>query len=73
MPAATPLYKIIVVIHVLSAIVWVGGVLFVALVAVPTARTFDEQSKKRLLKRSGGGFGRSDGPPWVFWWRPGRI
>jgi uncharacterized membrane protein len=41
-------------IHVLSAITWVGGMLFIALVLVPTARAFDDGGlRTRLLQESG--------------------
>jgi putative copper export protein len=41
-------------VHVLSAIVWVGGMLFIALVLVPTARALgDAATRARLIRESG--------------------
>jgi uncharacterized membrane protein len=41
-------------VHVLSAIVWVGGMLFIALVLVPTARALDDATlRTRLIQESG--------------------
>ena len=41
-------------VHVLSAITWVGGMLFIALVLVPTARGFDDaRLRTRLIQESG--------------------
>lgn len=41
-------------IHVLSAITWVGGMLFIALVLVPTARALgDDRLRTRLMQESG--------------------
>jgi uncharacterized membrane protein len=41
-------------IHVVSAITWVGGMLFIALVLVPAARTFDDASlRTRLVQETG--------------------
>jgi uncharacterized membrane protein len=41
-------------VHVLSAITWVGGMLFIALVLVPTARALDEERlRTRLMQESG--------------------
>ncbi len=41
-------------VHVLSAISWVGGMLFIALVLVPTARALgDERLRMRLKQKSG--------------------
>jgi copper resistance protein D len=41
-------------VHVLSAITWVGGMLFIALVLVPTARALDDASlRTRLIQESG--------------------
>ncbi len=53
MPAATPLYQLIITLHVLSAIVWVGGVVFVAAVAVPIARRMDGEARRWLLGEVG--------------------
>jgi uncharacterized membrane protein len=41
-------------VHVLSAIIWVGGMLFIALVLVPTARALgDATFRTRLIQESG--------------------
>jgi uncharacterized membrane protein len=41
-------------VHVLSAIVWVGGMLFIALVLVPTVRALGDASlRARLIRDSG--------------------
>ncbi len=41
-------------VHVLSAITWVGGMLFIALVLVPTARALDDGGlRTRLIQESG--------------------
>ena len=41
-------------VHVLSAITWVGGMLFIALVLVPTVRALgDATLRTRLLRDSG--------------------
>jgi uncharacterized membrane protein len=41
-------------VHVLSAITWVGGMLFIALVLVPTARALDDATlRTRLMQESG--------------------
>lgn len=43
------LYQISVLIHVLSAVVWVGGVMFMGVVAVPSAKKLDDGLRRRLL------------------------
>ena len=41
-------------VHVLAAITWVGGMLFIALVLVPTARALDDaRLRTRLIQESG--------------------
>jgi uncharacterized membrane protein len=41
-------------VHVLSAITWIGGMLFIALVLVPTARALDDATlRRRLIQESG--------------------
>lgn len=48
------LYQISVLLHVLSAFVWVGGVLFIGMLAVPTAKKFgDDELRRRLLDEMG--------------------
>ncbi len=43
------IYRISVIIHVLSAVVWVGGVLFMGMVAVPAAKKLDDSLRRKLL------------------------
>ena len=43
------LYRVAVSIHVLSAVVWVGGVLFMGMIAVPAAKRFDDELRRKLL------------------------
>jgi uncharacterized membrane protein len=46
-------------VHVVSAITWVGGMLFIALVLVPTSRTLgDATLRTRLIQDSGQRFRR---------------
>lgn len=41
-------------VHVLSAMTWVGGMLFIALVLVPTARAIDDGNlRTRLIRETG--------------------
>ena len=41
-------------VHVLSAITWIGGMLFIALVLVPVVRTLDDgKLRTRLVQESG--------------------
>ena len=41
-------------VHVLSAVTWVGGMLFIALVLVPTVRALgDDRLRTRLMQESG--------------------
>lgn len=42
------LYSIAVTVHVLAAITWVGGVLFMGMVALPSARRFDEATHRQV-------------------------
>lgn len=42
-------YKAVVFVHVVSAMVWVGGILFLSLVVVPAGRRFDDAVRSRLL------------------------
>ena len=44
-----PLYKISVVIHVLSAITWVGGVLSMGAVAIPAARQLPPAQRSAII------------------------
>lgn len=43
------LYRVSIIIHVLSAVVWVGGVLFMGMVAVPAAKKLDDSLRRQLL------------------------
>ena len=43
------LYRFAVSIHVLSAVVWVGGVLFMGMVAVPAAKKLNDELRRELL------------------------
>lgn len=42
-------YRLVVFIHVLGAIIWVGGILFLGFVAVPSVRQLPDQDRSRLL------------------------
>lgn len=42
-------YSLVVLIHVLSAIIWVGGILFMALVAVPSVRRLQPATRTEFL------------------------
>lgn len=43
------MYRIALTLHVLSAVVWVGGVLFVGTVAVPVAKGYSPRVRRRLM------------------------
>lgn len=47
------LYRVAVVVHVLSAVIWVGGVLFMGMIAVPTAKKLDDKLRRQLLDELG--------------------
>lgn len=47
------LYQLSVLIHILSAFVWVGGVLFIGMIAVPTAKKLDDNLRRQLLDDMG--------------------
>ncbi len=47
------LRQIVLWLHVLSAIVWIGGMLFLSLALVPYARTLDPPSRARLISGVG--------------------
>lgn len=49
-------YGVVVLIHVLSAIIWVGGILFIALVAVPAVRRLEPVARAEFLNDIGGRF-----------------
>ncbi|EKP95574.1 DUF4149 domain-containing protein [Thermaerobacter subterraneus] len=42
-------YELIVYIHILAAMVWVGGILFLSLVVVPASRRYPEDVRARLF------------------------
>lgn len=42
-------YPLIVFLHVLGATIWVGGILFLGFVAVPSARRLPDQTRSSLL------------------------
>ncbi|MDR7447343.1 MAG: DUF4149 domain-containing protein, partial [Armatimonadota bacterium] len=47
------MYHLSVFLHVLSAVVWVGGMLFLALVAVPVLRGLPDRPRADLVARMG--------------------
>lgn len=49
-------YKFLVYLHILGAIGWVGGILFLGLVAVPAVRKFDDDSRSRVINELGSRF-----------------
>lgn len=51
-------YQVVVYIHILSAIIWVGGIMFLALVAVPAARRLQPDLRATLLSELGRRFRR---------------
>ena len=55
-------YHWVVFIHVMSAMLWVGGIFFVSLVAVPVARGLDERERTTLMSQLGRRFRT------VGWW-----
>lgn len=46
-------YQLSVYLHVLGAIGWVGGILFLGLIAVPALRRLDEKKRSQLLNELG--------------------
>jgi len=53
----TPFYYTIVTVHVLAALVWLGGMFFLALVGAPVLRTVDSPALRReLFRRLGSHF-----------------
>lgn len=49
-------YQIVVFVHVISAIIWVGGIFFLGIIAVPAARTMQPQTRSHLLNELGSRF-----------------
>ncbi len=47
------MYHLSVYVHLLSAVVWVGGMLFLALVAVPVLRGLPDRPRAELVARMG--------------------
>jgi uncharacterized membrane protein len=47
------MYHLSVFVHILSAVIWVGGMLFLALVAVPAARSLPPSERGALLTAIG--------------------
>jgi len=47
------LYRFLVYLHILGAIGWVGGILFLGLVAAPAARRLDEENRARVINELG--------------------
>lgn len=50
------LYKFLVYLHILGAIGWVGGILFLGVVAVPAVRKLDDDSRSRIINALGSRF-----------------
>ncbi|HEY7066255.1 MAG TPA: DUF4149 domain-containing protein [Chloroflexota bacterium] len=50
------MYQLAVFLHVLGAAVWVGGIVFLAAVAVPVARRFDPATRMRIVREAGAQF-----------------
>ena len=49
-------YGIIVYVHIVSAIVWVGGVLFLGVIAIPAARKLEEAERREVVSLLGRAF-----------------
>ena len=47
------MYQLAVFLHVLGAAIWVGGIFFLAAVAVPIARRFDPATRARIVTEAG--------------------
>ncbi|HLH23586.1 MAG TPA: DUF4149 domain-containing protein [Chloroflexota bacterium] len=52
------MYQLAVFLHVLGAMVWVGGIIFLAAVAVPVARRFEPATRARIVSEAGRQFRR---------------
>lgn len=79
-------YQIAVLLHVLAAVVWVGGLLFLGGVALPASRTLDDEQRAREIVRLLGQYFRPIGwsalavlvasgayMMWIWGARPGNI
>lgn len=49
-------YKVVVYSHIVSAIGWVGGILFLGLVAAPAARQLDDTARSKIMNELGSRF-----------------
>jgi putative copper export protein len=49
----SPYYYVSVTLHVLAAMLWLGGMLFLAIVAAPVLRTVDPESRRVIYDRVG--------------------
>lgn len=47
------MYQLTVYLHLLAAVVWVGGIVFLATVAVPLARQLDQPLRTRVISEAG--------------------
>lgn len=52
-------YPLAVLIHVVAAVIWAGGVLFIGFIAYPAARQLDEETRTAVMAVIGRRF-RSD-------------
>lgn len=52
----TGIYKAALIIHVLSAMIWVGGVLFIGMIAVPATRRLSAELRRQLMTDLGNRF-----------------
>jgi uncharacterized membrane protein len=43
------LYSIVVTVHVLAAVVWIGGVLFIGAVLLPAAKQLDDATRRQVI------------------------
>jgi copper resistance protein D len=47
------IYRIVLIIHILSAITWIGGVIFIELVVFPVVRSYETNMQRRVLSDVG--------------------
>jgi copper resistance protein D len=50
------IYRVVITLHVLAAVIWVGGVFFMGMVVVPVTRPLPEKLRVQLLDRVGRSF-----------------